>query len=55
MTLGTALSKLGEVLLAPVNSMCKWAEEPLRRADYIKTRRNEGQGRSTGNRTPNRR
>ena len=31
---GTALSKLGDILLSPVNMMCKWAEEPLNRAEY---------------------
>jgi hypothetical protein len=31
---GTALSKLGDILLSPVNMMCNWAEEPLRQAEY---------------------
>ncbi len=30
----TVLSKLGDILLSPVNMMCNWAEEPLKRADY---------------------
>ena len=33
---GTALSKLGDILLSPVNMMCNWAEEPLKRNDYIR-------------------
>jgi len=27
-------AKLGDILLSPVNMMCNWAEEPLKRADY---------------------
>lgn len=30
---GSALSKLGDVLLSPVNMLCSWAEEPLKRAE----------------------
>jgi hypothetical protein len=30
----TVLSKLGDVLKSPVNMMCNWAEEPLRRAEH---------------------
>jgi hypothetical protein len=30
----TVLSKLGDILLSPVNMMCSWAEEPLKRADF---------------------
>lgn len=31
---GATLSKLGDVLMSPVNMLCNWAEEPLRRAEY---------------------
>ena len=31
---GAVLSKLGDVLKSPVNMMCNWAEEPLRRAEH---------------------
>ena len=31
---GTALSKLGDILLSPINMMCSWAEEPLKRTDF---------------------
>jgi hypothetical protein len=31
---GTAFSKLAEVLVSPVNMMCNWAEEPLKRYEY---------------------
>ena len=31
---GTAFSKLAEVLVSPVNMMCNWAEEPLKRYEH---------------------
>lgn len=31
---GTAIAKLGDVLLSPINMMCNWAEEPLRRYEH---------------------
>lgn len=31
---GTAFSKLGDIVLSPVNMICNWAEEPLRRAEH---------------------
>jgi hypothetical protein len=31
---GTAIAKLGDVLLSPINMMCNWAEEPLRKYEH---------------------
>lgn len=31
---GMALAKLGEVLVSPVNMLCDWAREPLKRAEH---------------------
>jgi hypothetical protein len=36
---GTVLSKLGDILLSPINTMCNWIEEPLKRGEY---KRQEG-------------
>jgi hypothetical protein len=34
--LGPAFAKLSDVLLSPVKMMCRWAEEPLRKAEHIR-------------------